>query len=97
MMDVDLPKIRNREELCSIPESDYILVTRRGCQNHRLHKSQCKHVLKKFFYIKTNSDGSIVKTFKPGEFPPRTSIYYHVVHNDKKTLNDYDGCKHCIK
>ena len=97
MMTADLLEIKNRKKLGSIPKSDYILITRRGCQNHKLHKSQCKHALKNFFYIKTNSDGSIVKTFKPGPFPPENSTYYHVVHNDKKTLRNYDGCKHCMK
>ena len=47
------------------------------------------------FHLKSSK----ISTFEHkmmNDLPPKNSMYYHVMHNDKKILNDYTGCKYCM-
>ena len=95
MMEENLPIIKDRKQLHAIPKSDYVLIKKKfGCKNHRIHKSDCGNIDPKSSYTTNESD---VKKYVGRPYPPKNSVHYHVMHDDKLILKRYMHCKNCFK
>ena len=89
-------KIETTEQFYSVPKSDYVLITKRGVQHHKIHKPDCNSIQPTLPLNSNKSDNSVA-TYLRWPFPPRNSCYYHIDSNHELILNTYDNCPLCMK
>ena len=53
-------KIETTEQFYNIPKSDYVLITKRGVQHHKIHKPDCDSIRPTLSLNSNKSDNSVV-------------------------------------
>ena len=89
-------KIKTIEQFYSISKPDYVLITKRGVQHHKIHDPDCGSILPTLSLDSNESNNSIA-TYSRWPFPPKNSCYYHIDSDYELILKIYDKCTLCMK